>query len=47
MAVESKSILKAVGIEKSFYNPKKVSVIKGVDLDVQSGDTAKGSLQTE
>lgn len=32
-------ILQAKGIQKSFYNPKKVSILKGVDLEVKQGET--------
>lgn len=35
----SDTILKAAGIEKSFYSPEKITVLKGIDLSVQRGDS--------
>jgi lipoprotein-releasing system ATP-binding protein len=34
-----RTILKAKGIEKSFYNPQKIQILKGIDLEVGCGET--------
>lgn len=35
----AESVLRASGITKSFYSPKKIPILKGIDLDVRRGDT--------
>jgi lipoprotein-releasing system ATP-binding protein len=32
-------VLKAKGLHKSFYNPHEIQILKGVDLEVQQGET--------
>jgi len=33
------NILKAIGIEKAFYTPEKVHILRGINLEVNRGDT--------